>query len=272
VVQQTTSHGRPLGLFAILMVWSVSDRHAYHEIIAAEQPAPSALLAPEIPRLVTSVARRYLQELLAHPGVEEELTLRSEFGIMAFHGGNLEAYTDHIAVETAARCDASLYVVRQPRDFRWHVPSTRFRPEESSRLRAFCNHVRTVITLHGFRRRHMPHSILLGGHNRTLASVVSRHLRRTLPEYVVEDSLEAIPIALRGLKADNPVNIPADRGVQIELPPTIRHQHEFWSRPTFDPSRSDHEAKRPAPVRLVDGLAEAVRSYRAVPDILGSSG
>ena len=208
------------------------------------------------------MSRRYLQELLAHPGVEEELTLRSDFGIMAFHGGDLEAYTDHIAVESAARCDASLYVVRQPRDLRWHIPSTRFRPEESGKLRAFCNHVRTVITLHGFRRRHMPHSILLGGHNRTLASVVSQHLRPALPEYVVEDSLAAIPIELRGLKADNPVNIPADRGVQIELPPQIRYQHDFWSRPTFDRSQPKHEAKHPAPVRLVHGLAEAVRSYR----------
>jgi phage replication-related protein YjqB (UPF0714/DUF867 family) len=208
------------------------------------------------------VSRRYLKELLARPGVEEELTLRSDFGIMAFHGGHLEAYTDHIAVETAARCGASLYVIRQPRELRWHIPSTRFRAEESDKLRAFCNHVRTVITLHGFRRRHMPRSILLGGHNRTLASLVSQQLRHALPEYVVEDSLAAIPIALRGLKADNPVNIPADRGVQIELPPTIRHQHEFWSRPAFDPSRPERDAQRPAPVRLVHGLAEAVRSYR----------
>ena len=217
------------------------------------------------------MSRRYLQELLAHPGVEEELTLRSDFGIMAFHGGHLEAYTDHIAVETAARCDASLYVVRQPRELRWHIPSTRFRPEESGKLRAFCDHVRTVITLHGFWRWHMPRSILLGGHNRTLASAVSQQLRHALPEYIVEDSLAAIPITLRGLKADNPVNIPADRGVQIELPPRIRHQHEFWSRPAFDPSQPEPEAKRPAPVRLVHGLAEAVRSYRVEGLLDGAS-
>jgi phage replication-related protein YjqB (UPF0714/DUF867 family) len=30
-----------------------------------------------------------LGELLAHPGVEETCTLRSRFGILAFHGGNL---------------------------------------------------------------------------------------------------------------------------------------------------------------------------------------
>ncbi|MEY2407214.1 MAG: hypothetical protein QOG39_2130, partial [Acidimicrobiaceae bacterium] len=28
-------------------------------------------------------------ELLAHPGVEEVCELRSPFGVMAFHGGNL---------------------------------------------------------------------------------------------------------------------------------------------------------------------------------------
>jgi phage replication-related protein YjqB (UPF0714/DUF867 family) len=208
------------------------------------------------------VSRLYLQELLAHLGVEEEMSLRSDFGIMAFHGGSLEAYTDHIAVETATRCNASLYVVRQPHNFRWHIPSTRFRPSESGELRAFCDHVRTVITLHGFRRRHLPRSILLGGHNRTLAGVVSQHLRNILPEYVVEDSLQAIPVELRGLKADNPVNVPSDRGVQIELPPALRHQHEFWSSPHFDRSRPTRDAERPAPVRLVDGLVNAVHAYR----------
>jgi len=208
------------------------------------------------------VSRRFLQELLAHPGVEEELSLRSSFGVMAFHGGHLEEYTDHIAVETAARCGASLYVVRQPQSLRWHIPSTRFRPEQSPRLRAFCSHVRTVITLHGFRRHHMPRSILLGGHNRTLAAVVSEHLQRTLPEYVVEDALGAIPDGLRGLHEANPVNLPIDGGVQIELPPAIRQQHEFWAHPAFDPAEPEHHLQSPAPVRLVHGLADAVRAYR----------
>jgi phage replication-related protein YjqB (UPF0714/DUF867 family) len=45
-------------------------------------------------------------ELLAHDGVEEEeeVTLRSTFGFMAFHGGNLEEGTDGIAA-AAARAD-----------------------------------------------------------------------------------------------------------------------------------------------------------------------
>jgi len=41
-------------------------------------------------------ARRYLEELLACPGVEEELILRSRIGFMAFHGGGLEEHADTI--------------------------------------------------------------------------------------------------------------------------------------------------------------------------------
>ena len=36
-------------------------------------------------------------ELLAMPGVEEQLELRSRFGFMAYHGGALEEMTDVIA-------------------------------------------------------------------------------------------------------------------------------------------------------------------------------
>lgn len=210
--------------------------------------------------------RGCLRALLAHPGVEEELSLRSDFGVMAFHGGHLEAYTDHIATETAARCGASLYVVRQPQNLRWHIPSTRFRPEQSRKLGAFYGHVHTVMTLHGFRRLHMPRSILLGGHNRALASIVSQHLQRTLPEYVVEDALAAIPEGLRGLHEANPVNLPADGGVQIELPPAIRQEHEFWAGPAFERSVPGHREHPPAPVRLVHGLADAVGAYRSATE------
>ena len=53
-------------------------------------------------------------ELLAEPGVEEELVLGSRFGFMAFHGGSLEVGTDQIAVAAARASGASVYVVRQP--------------------------------------------------------------------------------------------------------------------------------------------------------------
>ena len=57
-------------------------------------PSPSAS-APAIVELTRRRGR--FAELLAHDGVEEDLELRSAFGFMAFHGGNLEVGTDVIA-------------------------------------------------------------------------------------------------------------------------------------------------------------------------------
>src|SRR3954471_2358794 len=65
------------------------------------------------PRVGTQLgaARPVFAELLAHEGVEELCELRSPFGFMAFHGGNLEHGTDQVALEAAARAGASFYGV-----------------------------------------------------------------------------------------------------------------------------------------------------------------
>ena len=60
--------------------------------------------------------------LLAKPGVNEVLELRSKFGFMAFHGGWLEEVTDDIAQEAAERSDSSFYAVLQGPDEQWHIP------------------------------------------------------------------------------------------------------------------------------------------------------
>lgn len=151
-------------------------------------------------------------ELLAHPGVEEVSELGSTFGFMAYHGGSLEEVTDVVAVEAAARSGASLYAVVQPPDFRWHIPSTAVRPEHSSALTAFLDHVDVVITVHGYGRQDFWTTLLLGGRNRVLAEHLAGHLRTTLPEYTVVTDLENIPQALRGQHAENPVNLPAVAG------------------------------------------------------------
>ena len=88
-------------------------------------------------------------ELLAHPGVEEVCVLRSTFGLMAFHGGNLEVGTDLIAEQVAEQSGASLYAVRQPSDLRWHIPSTAVQPSESPALARFFDHVDVVVAVHG---------------------------------------------------------------------------------------------------------------------------
>ena len=54
-----------------------------------------------------------LGKLLERHDVTEELTVRSRFGFMAYHGGTLEKTTDPIAREAAELAGASYYGVVQ---------------------------------------------------------------------------------------------------------------------------------------------------------------
>src|SRR3954451_7132905 len=156
-------------------------------------------------------------DLLAHPGVEELCELRSAVGFMAFHGG-LEAHTEVVARGAADACGASYYAVIQPNGFRWHVPSNAFRPDESAQLASFVGHVDVALALHGYYRRALGPTILLGGTNRELARLVGAALRERHDaiQCDVIDDLSSIPAELRGVHPDNPVNLPPDGGVQVE--------------------------------------------------------
>jgi phage replication-related protein YjqB (UPF0714/DUF867 family) len=167
-------------------------------------------------------------ELLALPDIVEECELRGSFGFMAYHGGGLEEMTDVIAREAAARAGASYYGVVHPADWTLHLPSIHVTPDQSDTLAAFLDHVDVVITVHGFGRRRLFTSLLLGGQNRTLAGHVAAHLRRELPAYDIVDDLERIPEELRGVHPRNPVNLPPNQGVQIELPPRARGSSPLW--------------------------------------------
>jgi len=188
-------------------------------------------------------------ELLAHDGVEELCTLRSRFGFMAFHGGNLEKGTDGVALEAAASADASFYAVVQPADLRWHIPSTAVRPAESPTLARFLDHVDVVVALHGYGAEGYWTTLLLGGRNRTLATHIGTSLRSALAPhgYDVIDDLESIPSRLRGVHRDNPVNLPRGGGVQLELPPRVRGTSPL-SKPEYTSA-------------LVSGLAQAASTW-----------
>lgn len=173
---------------------------------------------------------------------------------MAYHGGDLEVGTDHVADAVAERTGASLYAVRQPVGMQHHLPSTCFRPAHSDRLAAFVDHVDVAITLHGYGRRGMSRTVLLGGRNRHLAGLVASSLRSHLPGYEVIDDLDDIPAALRGLHGHNPVNLPRRQGVQIELPPRVRGNGPFWSQ-------WDGGFPTPHTERLVAGLAHAITTF-----------
>jgi phage replication-related protein YjqB (UPF0714/DUF867 family) len=192
-----------------------------------------------------------LAELLATPGVEEIVELRSPFGFMAFHGGSLERMTDVLAVAAAAAADASVYAVVQPPQLRWHIPSHVVGAAPSPGLSRFLAHVEVAVALHGYGREGMWNHVLLGGSNRDLAAALAAALRPALPSFVVVDDLPRIPRLLQGLHPDNPVNLPARGGVQVELPPRVRG---------LTPHRLSTEP-------LVEALAAVAADYASAPSI-----
>lgn len=195
-------------------------------------------------------------ELLERPDVDEELTLRSPFGFMAYHGGTLEKTTDAIAREAAAACGASYYGVVQQHEEPTHIASTEVSPDHSEALASFLGHVDVVVTIHGYGREHLFHSVLMGGRNRALAHHLAAHARFALPKYTFHTALHEIPKGLAGQHASNPVNHPPGRGVQIELPPTLRWHYDEWGW-------SDHGdiGRAPQVDTLIEALAAAVRTW-----------
>jgi phage replication-related protein YjqB (UPF0714/DUF867 family) len=198
-----------------------------------------------------------LRSLLERPEVSELCELRGRFGLMAYHGGNLERTTDAVAREVAERTNSSFYAVLQQAPLREHLSSLHFDPEHSEALAAFLQHVDVVIAVHGYGREGLWHHLLVGGGNRPLARHVATHLRAGLSDsYTILDDLDEIPKELRGQHVRNPVNKPRAKGVQLELPPTIR-----WN--TEEKGWSDHEgvARTEGIDHLIEALASAVLSW-----------
>jgi phage replication-related protein YjqB (UPF0714/DUF867 family) len=182
-----------------------------------------------------------LASLLAEPGVDEVLELRGAVGFLALHGGAQDRVTDEIAVRAASASGASLYAVVQPPTLRWHIPSHRYDPAESSKLRSFVEHVAVVISVHGYGvdnwrmdwrppgfestrlgQFHDMEAFLIGGRDRARAGEVAAALRSALPGYEVWDDLSRIPPKASGMDARNPVNLSRAGGVQVECPAKVR--------------------------------------------------
>jgi phage replication-related protein YjqB (UPF0714/DUF867 family) len=190
-------------------------------------------------------------ELLGQPGVRETIELRSRFGFMAFHGG-LEGGTETIAEAAAERAGASVYAVVQPAHLTWHIPSAQVSPEHSEALARYLDHVEVSVALHGYGRPGRSLDVLVGGGNRVLAAHLAARLRAHLAGFTVIDDLEGIPIELRGLHPDNPVNRPRLGGAQLELPPLVRGASPSpreWGKPCL-----------PLP-GVIDALVEAATTW-----------
>ena len=186
-----------------------------------------------------------LRGLLRHPDVREVAIIQRPMGLMALHGG-IEPPTYAIARQVAAATDASLYAVVQPgaRDNDGHLTSTLYSRSESRLLDAFLDRVVVAVSVHGMNRRGMNDKIALGGRNRPLAARIGSDLRAAGFDAI--DDLEDIPTYLRGTHPDNPVNLPRDRGVQMEIGRDLRRDQRLMED-------------------LTEVLAEATRNLMAEP-------
>lgn len=194
-------------------------------------------------------------DLLAQPGVEEEVELRGSFGILAFHGGPVERVTSMIARMAAEQSNATFYSIDQPDERPLHIPSTRFHPEESSAFAKVIEHVDTVCTVHGYGREMDKQFLLLGGQNRDLAHRLGTEMSERLnTRFKVITELEAIPRELRGVHHRNPVNLPRQQGVQLELPPGVR-----WNWDARDWADAPHAGPTTEVTAVVEALAATAR-------------
>jgi phage replication-related protein YjqB (UPF0714/DUF867 family) len=193
-----------------------------------------------------------LTDLLAQPGVHEEVEIRGRFGFLAFHGGPVERVTSMIARMAAAASDSTFYSIDQPAERPLHLPSTRFSPDESPALATVLEHVDIVCTVHGYGREMDKQHLLLGGQNRDLAKAMGDRLVEHLPgKFKVITDLDEIPRELRGVHPQNPVNRPPNRGVQLELPPSPR-----WNWDAHDWA----DAEGLEPTSAVQGIIDALAS------------
>jgi phage replication-related protein YjqB (UPF0714/DUF867 family) len=174
-----------------------------------------------------------LAELLTLPGVTEHVVLAGPLGFLAFHGG-LEGGTETIAAEAARASGASLYLVVQPPSVRWHLPSHVVGSQPSPRLATFLGHIEVAVAVHGYGRPDRRRDLLLGGRNRLLAASLGAALRTHLPTWEIVDNLAEVPVEMRGLHPDNPVNRCRAQGVQLELPPGVRGATGRWVDDNLD--------------------------------------
>ena len=156
-------------------------------------------------------------------GASELVHVAGPVGILALHGGGIEPGTETLARAVGRETGASFYICagRLPRgNLRLHRPSPYDDSELTAALRRFLDHVQLAISIHGHGRAE--ETVFLGGLNDTLTARLAQLGRSALPRYGWVSDRAAIPLGLRGQHPRNAVNLPPDRGVQMELPRSLR--------------------------------------------------
>ncbi|UCG13530.1 MAG: poly-gamma-glutamate hydrolase family protein [Deltaproteobacteria bacterium] len=153
----------------------------------------------------------------------EFLHLAGSLGLLALHGGRIEPGTEEIARFVSSRSRASLYVYsgqRPARNRDLHRPSQNMEIDSWPLVLQFLSHVNTVISIHGHGRNLS--CAYVGGLNQRMVQRFIELLGPALPGYEWISDPDCIPRAIRGCDPRNVVNLPPARGMQLELPRTLR--------------------------------------------------
>lgn len=167
-----------------------------------------------------------LAELLREEDILEYHILQGSVGIMAIHGGNIERGTEQLAYYIAHHSHASLYVISprtHKRDWKYHISSNKINPRDSEKLTEFLNHVTTAVSIHGHIIK--KDVLCIGGLNDSLRKSMVNSLKE---KFDVVDAMEEGGHCknLAGRNPKNVVNLPRRKGVQIEIPLSIRKVFE----------------------------------------------
>lgn len=153
----------------------------------------------------------------------EYLHLGSSLGLLAVHGGGIEPGTEEIARYVSFHTGASLYVYagRRPSgNLSLHRASHTSKLEERFLVKRFLQHVNRAISVHGHGRDQ--NYAYVGGLDQTMRQQFVTLAQATLPKYAWTADPEIIPQGIGGRNPKNIVNLPADQGMQLELPKGLR--------------------------------------------------
>jgi phage replication-related protein YjqB (UPF0714/DUF867 family) len=161
--------------------------------------------------------------------------IRGMIGVFAVHGGGIEAGTEQIVRNIVERTNCSAYIFSGRmktgnRNSDLYIPSHKSGLRNRTFFKHIVSHVETVISIHG--HGYNDGHVYIGGKSSNLKNKIRESLKRAIPRYRIITSLHEVPYLLRGNYSKNFVNVVSKKGVQIELPITLRKTKKTtgWNR------------------------------------------
>lgn len=180
-----------------------------------------------------STPKTPFQIALADPGMQEYSELHSNIGIMAFHGGAIEKGTEQIARCIANKTNSSFYIAsgRKPaNNLILGIDPTNILQTDSQKLSDFIFSVKTSVSILGHNR---DDKIYIGGLNKELRLKIALQLAKAFPGRVVSD-VSKMSNEFSAISEKNIVNAPIYKGVQINLPKSLRPYDNDYDSPAND--------------------------------------